>query len=44
VNPTEFERTLVAAQKFFQLGMWNDAWAEHEELAPETRHLSQVTR
>jgi tetratricopeptide (TPR) repeat protein len=38
----EFERTLAAAQGFFQLEMWNDPWAELEELRPEFRHLSQV--
>ena len=44
MNPPDpdFERTLAAAQGFFQLEMWNDAWAELEELAPEFRHLSQV--
>jgi len=38
----EFERTLAAAQGFFLLEMWNDAWNELEELPPETRHLSEV--
>jgi tetratricopeptide (TPR) repeat protein len=43
VNPgPEFERTLAAAEGYFQLEMWNDAWNELEELPPETRHLSQV--
>ena len=40
-DPT-FERTLAAAQGLFQLEMWNDAWAELEELQPEFRHLSEV--
>ena len=38
----EFERTLAAAQGFFQLEMWHDAWAELEELQPKFRHDSQV--
>ena len=43
MNPgPEFERTLAAAQGYFQLEMWNDAWNELEELPPETRHFSQV--
>jgi len=38
----DFERTLNAAQGFFQLGMWNESWDELEALAPETRHRPQV--
>jgi len=38
----EFERTLAAAEGYFLLEMWEDAWAELEELAPEFRHLSEV--
>jgi hypothetical protein len=37
-----FEITLNAAQGFFRLGMWNDAWNQLEELQPEFRHLPQV--
>jgi len=39
---TDFERTLTAAQGFFQLGMWNESWNELETLAPEVRHRPQV--
>jgi predicted Zn-dependent protease len=38
----DFERTLNAAQGFFQLGMWNESWNELEALPPETRHRPQV--
>jgi tetratricopeptide (TPR) repeat protein len=39
---SDFERTLTAAQGFFQLGMWNESWNELETLAPETRNRAQV--
>jgi tetratricopeptide (TPR) repeat protein len=44
VNPPDpaFERTMQAAEGFFQLGMLQDAWNELEELQPTWRHFSQV--
>jgi hypothetical protein len=40
-NPA-YERTLQAAQGYFQLEMWDEAWDELENLAPEFQHYPQV--
>jgi hypothetical protein len=37
-----FGRTMEIAERFFQLQMWEAAWAELEELRPEFRHHSRV--
>jgi tetratricopeptide (TPR) repeat protein len=44
VDPPDlaYEKTLQAAQGYFQLEMWEDAWNELENLAPELRHYPQV--
>jgi len=43
-NPlnSAFERTMEIAERYFQLQMWDAAWAELEELRPELRHHSRV--
>ena len=44
VNPPDpaFDRVLKAAEGYFQLYMWQDAWDELEELDPKYRHLQPV--
>ena len=44
VNPPDpvFDRLLKAAEGYFQLYMWQDAWDELEELDPKYRHLQPV--
>jgi hypothetical protein len=38
----ETQRTITAAQGFFELGMWQAAWDELETIPPDERHLLEV--
>ena len=44
VNPPDsvFDRLLEAAEGYFQLFMWQDAWDELEKLEPKYKHLQSV--
>ena len=41
-GPEDVLRHLRAAEGFCQLGMWQDAWNELEEIAPEHRAMLPV--
>lgn len=41
-DPTDYERHLLAAQGYLELGMYSDANEELEKIAPEQRYLKEV--
>lgn len=40
----DFNRRFRAAVGYCELGMWDDAWRELEEIAPEQRHFLEVLK